>query len=354
MTTFILIAAALVIAAAGAIAVPLLRREGGSAQAPWSAFAVVVVLGVGAVSLYAALSNWSWSKAQAEESSPQGMVARLARRLQSNPQDMKGWLMLGQSYLVLGEAPLAERAYARADRLAGGRNVEALLGLAQALSVQDQNQLGGRAGQLIEQALALDPHSPKALFFGAAVALHRGALPLARERLQALLPLNPPPDVRPIIEQQIAAIDQRLAIGATPAGTPSVAAGTQSGGSTPDGGTAAPEETAVRIKVALSPKLGFAPPAGAPLFVFVRDPQHPGPPLLVKRLPLQLPQTVELTAADSMIAGRAPLKGQEVQVVARIARSGSPIAQPGDPFGEVHTRIGRDDVVDVIIDRLTP
>ena len=110
----------------------------------------------------------------------------------------------------------------------------------------------------------------------------------------------------------------------------------------------------MRIKVALSPKLGIDPPADAPLFVFVRDPQQPRPPLLVKRLPLRLPQTVELTAADSMIAGRAPQKGQQVQVVARIARSGSPIAQRGDPFGQVDTRIGTDSVFAVTIDRLTP
>jgi hypothetical protein len=43
-----------------------------------------------------------------------------------------------------------------------------------------------------------------------------------------------------------------------------------------------------------------------------------------------------------------------VQVVARIARSGSAIAKTGDPFGEIAYRVGRDGVVDIVIDRLTP
>ncbi|MGH8259386.1 MAG: c-type cytochrome biogenesis protein CcmI/CycH, partial [Steroidobacteraceae bacterium] len=103
-----------------------------------------------------------------------------------------------------------------------------------------------------------------------------------------------------------------------------------------------------------SPGLRFARTAGAPLFVFVRDPKQPGPPLAVKRLDTHFPQNVELTTADAMIPGRAISPGEDVQIVARIARSGSPIAQKGDPFGETAYRVGRDGIVDVTIDRLTP
>ncbi len=351
MITFILLAAALTCAVAAAIAVPLLRRSPTIAQAPWTALAVIALLGIGGGALYARLSNWSWSQAKAAEDSPQTMVGRLARRLEQNPDDLSGWLMLGRSYLALQQGgsgvalPLAIRAYERADQLAGGKSAEALIGLAEALSEQDPSQLSGRAGQLIERALVLEPHSPQALFFGAAAALHRGELPLARERFAALLALNPPDNVRPMIEQQITAIDQQLV------SSPQSAA---SGETAASGESSASRAAAVRIKVALSPKLRGEPTAGAPLYVFVRDPKQPGPPLAVKRLETRFPQTVELTAADAMIAGRGIVPGEEVQVVARIARSGSPTGQKGDPFGEVGYHVGRDGVVDVIIDRLTP
>jgi hypothetical protein len=40
--------------------------------------------------------------------------------------------------------------------------------------------------------------------------------------------------------------------------------------------------------------------------------------------------------------------------VARIARSGSPVAVSGDPFGQITYQVGRDGVVGLVIDRLTP
>ncbi len=349
MITFVLIAAALTVAAVGAIALPLLRRDGSSAQAPWTALAVAAVLGGGASALYLSLSNWSWTKAAAAEESPQAMVGRLARRLMDNPNDLNGWLMLGRSYTVLNETSLAARAYERANQLAGGNNADALVGLAEALSVQDESQLSGRAGKLIEKALLLEPRSPKVLFFGAAAALHRGDLPLARQRFAALLALDPPETVKPVIEQQIAAIDKQIAAGDTAAG-----AGTAAGTGGSDRATTAAQGPVIHIRVALSPKLHLNGNAGAPLFVFVRDPKQPGPPLAVKRLEPHLPQTVDLSAADAMIPGRAIAEGEDVQVVARIARSGSAIARTGDPFGEIAYRVGRDGVVDVVIDRLTP
>jgi cytochrome c-type biogenesis protein CcmH len=354
MLTFILIAAALTLVAVAAIALPLLRRDGTNARAPWAALAVAAVLGIGASALYLSLSNWSWSRAAAAENSPQAMVSRLAREVMKNPNDLQGWLMLGRSYAVLNETDLAVRAYERANQLTAGKNSDALIGLAEALSVQDESQLSGRAGDLIERALLLDPHSPKVLFFGAAAALHRGDFPLARQRFVALLALDPPDTVKPVIEQQIAAIDRQLALrGSTGAeGPPGAAAAAPA--ATAGDSSATEQGPAIHIRVALSPKLHLSGEPRAPLFVFVRDPKQPGPPLAVKRLEAHFPQTIELSAADAMIPGHAIAQGQDVEVVARIARSGGASAQKGDPFGETAYHVGRDGIVDVMIDRRTP
>jgi hypothetical protein len=110
----------------------------------------------------------------------------------------------------------------------------------------------------------------------------------------------------------------------------------------------------VRVHIELSPELSKTAPDAAPLFVFVRDPAQPGPPLAAKRLASRFPQTVELTPADSMVPGRVFAEGQSVQVVARIARSGNPLAGSGDPFGEVAYRVGHDGLVNIVIDHVTP
>jgi cytochrome c-type biogenesis protein CcmH len=209
MTSFVLIAAAMVLAVAALIARPLLSGGAVAPRSWWTASAVVVVLLAGAGGLYTKFSNWKWSPAsQAADGSPESMVSTLARRLASNPDDFNGWLMLGRSYSVLAERapemkPLAVRAYERANQLGKGENVEALQGLAEALVSEDDNELAGRAGELIEKALTLAPQSPKLLFYGAVAAIQRKQLPLARERFASLLAENPPENVRGIIQQQI-------------------------------------------------------------------------------------------------------------------------------------------------------
>jgi cytochrome c-type biogenesis protein CcmH len=345
MLTFVVLAAALTLAGVLAVVIPLLRRSGaGVPPAHWTALTAAGVLVIGSALLYVLWSNWPWHAAVPPDS-PQAMVARLARRLEHNPDDLNGWLMLGRSYTVLQEYPLAVRAFERADRLSGGKSAEALTGEAEALALIDESELDGRAGRLIEQALALAPDSGKALFLGAAIAARRGDLPLARQRFVKLLATNPPQAIRPMIEQQIVAIDEKLT------SAPAAAAATQHGTAPPQADAASP---VVRVNVTLAPALAAQAAGGAPLFVFVREAGARGPPLAVKRLESHFPQSVALHPSDSMIPGRAFAAGQSVQVVARIARSGSPVGASGDPFGEVTYRVGSDGLVTLTIDQLTP
>jgi cytochrome c-type biogenesis protein CcmH len=345
MVTFIVLAAVLALVGVALVAVPLVRRDPKQlAPAPWAALGAAAVLVVGSAILYASFSKWSWHAEPAADS-PQTMVARLARKLERDPNDVNGWLLLGRSYIVLEQYPLALRSYQRADRLAGGKSAEALVGEAESLTMSNESALDGPAGRIIEQALVLDPNSGKGLFFGAAAAVRRGELPLARERFTKLLAMNPPQAIRPILEQQIAAIDQKLAGESGPASPGTTA-------STPAAASAS--AAAVRVHIELSASLSKSAPDAAPLFVFVRDPGRPGPPLAAKRLASRFPQTVELTPADSMVPGRAFAAGQKVQVVARIARSGNPMAGSGDPFGEAAYLVGKDGLVNIVIDHLTP
>lgn len=312
-----------------------------------SAAALAALLATAAVALgsrpvRAGSANWSWINSPGVDSlgvgSPELMVRRLARKLRDHPNDLAGWLLLGRSDIVLHRYPLAERAYRRASHIAHGRSAAALLGEAQALTLIDGKQLTGRAGELIERALAIAPRDPEALFYGALVAYHRGRLTLARTRYARLLALNPSPQTKALVQTQIAAINRKLAGGKRARAASSAV-------------TAAPR---IRVRVALAPRLAGKAPRSAALYVFVRDAAQPGPPLAVLRLQNRFPQTVQLTPADAMIAGHSFKSGERVDVVARIAPSGNPLEASGDLSGDTPYRVGRDGLVPLLIDRVTP
>jgi cytochrome c-type biogenesis protein CcmH len=334
---FVLVAAALALAIVAWVTWPLWR----GARLAAALTALLALAGTGG--LYAYWSNWNWDETFRVADTPAAMAARLAKRLQDQPEDREGWLMLGRSYTALQQYPLAVRAYQRAYRLAEGRDAEALTGWAEALTLIDENELAGRAGRLFEEALALEPQNGKALFFSGIAAERRGDLPLARERFVALLALGPPETVRDILQQQVAGLDTAIAQGGA-ASTP------PAGG----GGTAPAAAASIELRVELAPALAARIPADAILFIAVRRPGEPGPPLAAKRLAAKFPLNVTLTPADAMMPGRSFAAGETVAVVARVALGGTPTASSGDPYGELGYDVGRDTAKTLVIDRLTP
>jgi cytochrome c-type biogenesis protein CcmH len=333
MLAFVLIAGSLAAGAAVLLLLPLVRQRADSRPAAGLAAAgVLFALLLGGAAMYAAFSNYTWVDAPAVADTPAAMAARLAKRLAAEPDNLEGWLMLGRSYEKLEQFPLAVRAYQRADRLANGQNAEAIVGVAESMLAQDFEQLRGAAGHLFERALLLEPDNPKALLYAGFAALGRGETASARERFTRMLTLNPPPQIREIIEKQLSALDGAAATPAMPAG-----AGAK-----------------VTVHVTLAPALAGKVPAGATLFVAARDPKAPGPPFAVKRLPAEFPIDVELSAADAMLESRRIAAGQQLEVVARVALGGTPTATTGDPFGQVSYHVGKDGRLNIVIDRLAP
>lgn len=345
MTLFWVLALALAVATAAAIVWPLWR--GAASDAPSGrtvAMVTAALVVVGGSAIYAWSSRWDWPEtAQAE--TPAAMVAKLARRLEKEPDDLDGWLMLGRSQTALGQYPLAVRAYQRADRLEGGRNAEAVLGIAEALMLQADGKMDDRSARLFERALELDPAWGKAQFFAALAAQRRGDLPLAVARFESMLAAQPPEDVRRIIEEQIAVLKAGPAgpSAAPTAAAPSAPAATGSAGG-----------PSISVSVSLAPALASRVTPGATLFVFVRSPGRPGPPLAVKRLPAALPVAVTLTAADSMVPGLAFADGEAVEVSAKISADGSATPKAGDPIGRVDHTVGKGGTLALVIDGVTP
>ena len=136
-----LLALALVLCAGALLAAYWLRKRPALKSLVWVVFACIAIVAIGATLLYASLSTGS-ARRSAATRSPQSMVATLASQLRTNRNDLGGWIMLGRSYLVLKEYPLAAHAYGQAVRLSP-QNTQALLGEAQALMLSRQGSPDG-------------------------------------------------------------------------------------------------------------------------------------------------------------------------------------------------------------------
>jgi cytochrome c-type biogenesis protein CcmH len=344
VTLFVVLAGLMAAAGIALLAWPLLRKprsdESVARFAPGPSVVIAAVAVVGAVTgLYPYASNWHWQDAERADahggSSVDAMVDRLEQHLRASPDDVSGWLLLGRSYTARNEYYRAADAYEHADKLTNGENVDALLGLGEALALADQTSLNGKAGELVEKAVRLAPDNPTALWWSGAAAYQRNELALARSRWQQLLAANPPPEIAQVINVKISEIDRQIG-----------PAGNQPGPAASGAG-----EARVRVRIDLAPELQANSVQGA-LFVLARHAGERGPPLAVKRLPLGAwPLDVELTTRDSMMPGRALAPGDEVQVVARISRGGTAIAASGDSYGEVAYHIGKDGLVALRIDK---
>jgi len=352
LTSFVILAAAMTLVALGIVLWPLLRKIRAWGVATLTAIAIPAL----AVTLYFTLSNWVWDPARVPGGVPpeiERMVSGLETRLRSNPTDVNGWLMLGRSYFHLNRYLEAAEAYQRAYTLTQARNIDAIVGLAESLAFADESMLLGRSAELFDQAHRLSPDNPKVLWYTGLIGYQSGRMALARERWAQLVAMEPPPEVKQILQRKIAEIEQQMTVGPAPGTSAAlVAPGPEARGTPTTTAAAAPS---VKVRVALSPDLAGRAPPDAPLFVLVRSGQGGGPPLAVtRRVTSQLPLLVELTDRDAMISGRGLTGAGPVTVVARIARSGGPTARSGDLEGSVSYDLARTTPVDLIIDSIVP
>ena len=115
------------------------------------------------------------------------MVARLAERMQANPDDIPGWLMLARSYKAMGRYEEAAAAYARAEKVIDD-DPELLASYAETIAMASGNGLKGKPGQLIGRALKIDPQHPHSLFLAGAAAMEAGDNKQGIAYWEALLP----------------------------------------------------------------------------------------------------------------------------------------------------------------------
>lgn len=173
-----------------------------------TAIIIVLAIPLTAVSLYMAvgdtrgllpqsqLANATQFHSENMAEMPQGhaeiksVVDNLVARLQDNPEDIEGWVMLGRTYAILGQFQQASATYAKLVEMIPD-NAQLLSDYADVLAMTNNGSLVGKPEELIMQALSFDPDYPKALALAGTVEFEKENYEQAVGFWQRLLALIP-------------------------------------------------------------------------------------------------------------------------------------------------------------------
>lgn len=307
MTAFVAISALLVIAVLAIVLRPLWR------QAPISTAALAGVLVLVCVGLYRLLGTPA-AMDPANVAAPKTLddaVAQLEAALTRDPAQVEGWRLLGRAYASQQQLAKARDAYAHAAKLAPDQP-DVLVEAAEASALAaPEHRFDAQAVAWLQHALDVQPQQQRARWF------------LGIARRQA----GKPADAARIWEPLLSQVDARTA---EPLRTQVNAARKEAGLPPLAAPAGAP---GLKVSVRLDPELAARVrlDGNASVFVIARMPNGPPMPVAVEKHDVtELPFTATLDDSDGPMPTQALSSQSQVEVLARLSKSGNAMPQAGD------------------------
>ncbi|MCG5499862.1 c-type cytochrome biogenesis protein CcmI [Ectothiorhodospira lacustris] len=249
------------------------------------------------------------------------MIVQLRERLEVDPDNTENWLFLARTYGFVERFEDAAAAFDEAYRRTGDEpdlNVD----YAESLMLATDGRVSRQASRLLDRALELDPDHQNGLWLGAIADFQQENYPRSAQRLDHLLSRLPEGSdaARSVAE---ALRDVRTMTGGM-AGeqTPTADAGTDAGA------------LAIEVEVVLDESLAGRVTGEEFIMVFARPAQGPRMPLAIVRARAEsFPLNLRLEDEGGMVEGMSMREFGEVQVVARLSRTGMAQAESGDMEG---------------------
>jgi cytochrome c-type biogenesis protein CcmH len=321
------------IAAAGA---PVKRSKA-------TAIAVAVAVPLMSVSLYLGLGNRQGlepGKQNAAQGAPHeltpeqinAMVARLAQKLESNPDDGEGWAMLARTYNALGRFGEAAAAYAKAEAKFP-QNSALLADYADSLAMAQGQSLQGKPEALIRRALQADGNNLKALALAGTAEFEKNNFAKAIEYWGRMLPLLPADsEIGNSVRASIQEAQEKQ--GGMPKSSTLVAQNKQEGAPKSSTASTAAKAKSVSGTITLAPALAARAAPEDTVFVLARPAQGGRMPLAAVRVRVKdLPLTFSFDDSMAMNPSAKLSDFAEVVVAARVSKSGNVVPQRGDLEG---------------------
>ena len=245
------------------------------------------------------------------------MVSEFAIKMEKDPDNLKGWVMLARSYRILGRNEDAAKAYARAGNFVDS-DPQLLADYADVLATNANGSFAGKPLLLINQALKLDPNNLMALWLSGSasfsVSNYKAAVQ-SWEKLAAQLPPNS--DEARAIE---GSITEARSKGGLLAKAPVAASGKGISG-----------------QIELSNELKSKVMPGDVVMVIARQVGERMPVAVLKTPTAQFPMNFVLNDSLAMNPSSPLSKLAEVSIEVRISKTGMAKPESGDLISAVKT-----------------
>jgi cytochrome c-type biogenesis protein CcmH len=273
------------------------------------------------------------------------LVLGLEDRLKQTPEDETAWWMLTRSYMALGRFDDALQSVERLNEISGDTAPVMLLKANVMMLVKGDSFVGEPEG-LIQRSLELEPESVSGLWMAGLAARERGDEESAITYWQRLLLL---------VEADEAASEEILALLAEVLGADATGA-VLAKNKNETANKKVQASNSVTVNVTLAPEFKEEYGPDDILFVFARADDGMPMPVAASRLRVaDLPASLILNDEQAMMPSRLISSFKEVEVLARISKSGQAIAQSGDlSSAVVLSRVGAAETVELLINQRVP
>ncbi len=271
------------------------------------------------------------------------MVDKLAAKLEKNPNDVEGWIMLSRSYKVMERFQDAVDAMKKAHAITGDRP-DILLQMADALAMANGGTLKGEPTELVDRALKIEPANQMGLWLRGMAYAENDQYQQAADTWQTLLKDYPPEQNG--YEEVVKLINEAN----TRLGKPAIQAAAPKAQSAPAPVTAQNAGRKVKVKVSLDDSLKSKIKPEDTLFIYAQAVTGPKAPLaIVKHQAKELPIEVTLDDSQAMMPAMNISSVDHIKVTARVSAAGGATPQSGEPFGTIEVQGHTEDEVKTIV-----
>ena len=251
------------------------------------------------------------------------MVTEFAAKMEKDPTNLQGWVMLARSYRILGRNEEAAKAYERAGNFIDS-DPQLLADYADILASNANGNFSGKPQKLINQALKLDPNNLMALWLSGTASYTAGNYKAAVQTWEKLAQQLPPGT------EDVRSIEASIADARTKGGLSAQASINTKG---------------ISGKIEISADLKSKVKSGDIVMVIARKPGERMPVAVLKTSVSEFPINFSLTDALAMNPSAPLSQLSEASIEVRISKTGMAKPEVGDLISAVQiVKVGANNI----------